>query len=385
MSAARLVPGRPAIRRQWKGDSINLSEVVSQIDKLQAEISRLEAAEDEHITSRSKVLELVVVASDEPEAERVAEIVSDLADRHPCRAVIVLDQPGGEDRIDAAVTVAASTQISCDMCQYEEVFLRVRGRAAEHIPSLVESLAVADVPAFLWWTGSPPVGSDRFREALSVADAALVDSGAFVEPARTFVELVWLRRKMGGEMLFADFAWGRVHPWRELLAQFFNPPDRRSLLPGIREVQIEHAGSNSVGASLLSGWLAAVLRWRLEKVAGGRGLVSLVYSRSGRSINVHLQRASRDDLSEGEIAALTVAAAADGRPCRLVAKRHPGDESQVEITGTIDERPLAGRVVPMAPADETTLLSHLLVTCRSDDLFERASAEAAEGLASSAM
>jgi glucose-6-phosphate dehydrogenase assembly protein OpcA len=385
VSAARLVPGRPAVRRQWQGDSINLSEVVSQIDKLQVEISRLEAAEDEHITSRSKVLELVVVASDEREAERVAAIVSDLADRHPCRAVIVLDQPGGEDRIDAAVTVAASTQISCDMCQYEEVFLRVRGRAAEHIPSLVESLAVADVPAFLWWTGSPPIASDRFREALSVADAALVDSAAFIEPARTFVELVNVRRKMRGEMLFSDFAWGRVHPWRELLAQFFNPADRRLRLSGIREVQIEHAGSNSVAASLLAGWLAAVLRWRLEKVSGGRGGVSLTYSRSGRSIEVELRRAAAEDLSEGEIAALTMAASSDGRSCRLVAKRHSKDKSQVESTGTIDDRPLASRVVPMERADESTLLSHLLVTCRSDDLFARASDEAAEVLARSAM
>lgn len=376
-----LAPSRSAVRRQWRGSGIALTQVVQQINKLQVEIARLEAAEGDHIQSRSKVMDLVVVAGDADEAERAARIVGDLADRHPSRAIIVLDEPSkGESRIDAAITVAASSQLSCDMCQYEEVFLRVRGPVAEHIPSLVDSLVVSDVPAFLWWTGSPPVKSRRFRDALLVADAAIVDSARFADPAATFHDLVELRRERRPHIVFTDFAWGRVAAWRELIAQFFNPPDRVPFLGGVRRVEIDHVGANRVGAALVGGWLASTLGWRFDEVRADRDGLVASYRHGDARVEVVLRPAGGRGLGAGDIAAVTVDTRLGDRSCRLVAAAELPGAERVRSRGDLDGHAIPARVVPMPRLDHATLLSQLLVICRTDEPFLAASNAAAEVL-----
>src|SRR5207248_8066153 len=137
-------------------------------------------ADQEHIHPRNSVLDVIVISADAAEAERAAAVVEELAIHHPCRAVVVLDEPGtGESRIDATVTSLTHPLVAGSACQYEQVFLRVRGQAAEHIPSLVDSLLIPDVVTFVWWAGSPPLGKPRFNSILDSADVVLVDSARF--------------------------------------------------------------------------------------------------------------------------------------------------------------------------------------------------------------
>lgn len=372
--AQALARGRSAVRRQWHGAAIQLADVVGQINRLQAEVVRLEAAEGQHIQPRSKVVDVVVVAANADEAERAASIVGDLADRHPCRAVIVLDEPGsGESRIDAAVTVAVSSQIDCDMCQYEEVFLRCRGPVAEHIPSLVDSLLVSDVPGFLWWTGSPPMGSRRFLDALEVADVALLDSARFEDPESQFFELVQIAQKTA-RVHFGDFAWSRIHPWRELVAQFFNPADRRRLLPAIRSVEIDHSGSNHVSAALFAGWLSATLGWRGAAVARDRDGLAVTY-RGGRRVTLR-PGGLIPGIVEGDLIGLSISAEAGGASASLAAERDADEPADVHLRGTLDGRAIARRVWPLPPAPDEALLSDQLANARSERLFMRAAKEA---------
>lgn len=372
--AQTLASGRPAVRRQWHGADIRLADVVGQINRLQAEIVRLESSEGEHIQPRSKVVDIVAVAATPEEAERAAGITGKLADRHPCRAVIVLDEPGrGESRVDAAVTVAVSSQIDCDMCQYEEVFLRCRGPVAEHIPALVESLLVSDVPGFLWWTGSPPIATQRYRDALDVADVAIVDSARFDDPAQQFCDLVGLAGSLPGAV-FGDFAWSRIHPWRELVAQFFNPADRRGLLDEIRSVEIDHSGSNRVAAALFAGWLATALGWQRAGVRADRDGVKIEYR--GRH-TVTLRPAGRStQIIEGDLVAIAIGVDGGRSSASLTAERAADRAAEVSLRGVLDRRPIARRVWPMAPAPDESLLGDQLVNARSERLFWPAAVEA---------
>jgi glucose-6-phosphate dehydrogenase assembly protein OpcA len=64
-----------------------------------------------------------------------------------------------------------------------------------------------------------------------------------------------------------DLNWSRITPWRELIAQCFDSPDRRPYLDRLSEVRIEYEQDSArlvtqrAQALLLTGWLASRLGW----------------------------------------------------------------------------------------------------------------------------
>src|SRR5205807_2442674 len=89
-----------------------LAEVPDAYERLIA-AAREQIKESEHIHPRTSVLDVIVVASEDAEAERAARVIEDLAAHHPCRAIVVMDEPaGGESRIDATVTSITHTLVT---------------------------------------------------------------------------------------------------------------------------------------------------------------------------------------------------------------------------------------------------------------------------------
>src|SRR5260370_38165406 len=75
----------------------------------------------------------------------------------------------------------------------------------------------------------------------------------------------------------ADLHWARLDPWRETIAQFFAPVARRSFLSGITSVGIDYTGEgrgNRIPSSVLVGWIASALGWKLQRPTGGPGGVA---------------------------------------------------------------------------------------------------------------
>ncbi|MDQ6692210.1 MAG: glucose-6-phosphate dehydrogenase assembly protein OpcA [Candidatus Dormibacteraeota bacterium] len=347
--------------------------VVQQLNQLRAQAAHAEVSEGRHIHPRNSVLDLVVVASSNEDAERAAAVAAELAAHHPCRAIILQDEPAGpRNRIDATVTSRSHELLSGNICQYEEVFLRVRGPVANHIPSLVEPMLAPDVDTYLWWTGSPPLSADRFRQSLTIGNVVIVDSNAFSRPRSLFLELA-AQASSRDAPVFADFNWARVHGWREVLAQFFNPRDRRSFLTGIRRVEIEYVGEgrgNRSAANLLGAWLAARLGWDVQAASGDRGTVRFRSSRGG-SVDVEQRPVRQPRLEEGEIVSVEIVASTKGADCTLRARRDPKNPAQLVLAGELWGRPLAPRVIPQESPSEAALLSHLLMDSRGDAVYPR--------------
>jgi glucose-6-phosphate dehydrogenase assembly protein OpcA len=78
----------------------------------------------------------------------------------------------------------------------------------------------------------------------------------------------------------SDLNWGRLTPWRQLLAQFFDLQEFRSYLSGIEQIEIEYAApiqaqrdeispepANPTAALLLAGWLNDSLGLELESTS----------------------------------------------------------------------------------------------------------------------
>ncbi len=377
------IPAERTTRQEWRGTDVTVAQVQSRLSLLRAQAAREEALDQGNPHPRNSVMDLVVIASDQRSAESAGETIEALAAHHPCRAIIVLDVPGGDTTIDATVTSFSHQLVECENCLYEQVFLRARGAAAEHIPSLVEALLISDVTTYLWWTGSPPFKESRFIGALAIADVLILDTSLLERPYEGFLELAEIGRRNPGVSV-GDLQWARLRPWREILAQFFNPRNRRAFLRGIASVEIDYVAQgpgNRSAAVLLAGWLSASLDWRLTQAAAkaGGAVIAHLEAPGGHAVEIAIRPVERTGFASGDILAVRLKAVRGVETCSMTAQRDVEHRDQVTTEGKVASVALPRRSLAMPSLDDMSLIHQLLIGARGDKVYRR-SLEAAAGL-----
>jgi glucose-6-phosphate dehydrogenase assembly protein OpcA len=272
---------------------------------------------------------LVAVAdSDEEErhAERACRVITA---EHPAQAIVIREHAEMKGaQIEAWITteVVRPQTVLPFMC--EIIKLHVRGILGEHLAALVDPLLVSGVPTYLWWLGTPPFEKHEFQDALRICDALVVDSANFSNPHHSFLGLANLMTSAHKRLGVGDLQWSRLRPWRESIAGFFSPADRRDYLKGINEIGVDYAGDgrgNRIGAALLIGWFTSSLGWKLQNAAaGGGGIVSARYEVDGwRPVTVHFRSVPKTHLAPGELNAVRIAGSAAALTFRLTVERDP--------------------------------------------------------------
>ena len=314
----------------WKGEGVTLAQVLDALTDFRHRFARAGVADDDHPRPRNCVMTLIAVAATEAEEKKAESESTAIAAHHPSLAIIVRDQADVKaGRIDASITAPeiADSRGSSSM-HYELVKLHVHGAAATHLAALVDPLLVSGVPTYLWWLGTPPFGSSELRDALQIADALVVDSARFTRPSHSFLALAGMSARAHRRLGLADLQWARLDPWRETIAQFFAPVARRQYLSGISEIGIDYAGEgrgNRIPSSVLIGWIASALGWKLQRAAGGTGgVVSAQYEAEGwRTVDVAFRSVAKAGLVEGEIAAMRIIGTARSTTFKLSIARAP--------------------------------------------------------------
>jgi glucose-6-phosphate dehydrogenase assembly protein OpcA len=149
-----------------------------------------------------------------------------------------------------------------------------------HLASFVSPLLAAELPDFLWWPGGDFNRNPLFDDLLGIVDRVTVDSaqlGNDISGVAAMRDL--LDDNDSGKPVIGDFTWLRLAPWRQLIAQFFDPPDVQLCLGSIEDVTISYAESREDGSSglaaalLIVGWFGSRLGWdvmdRLERRRAG--------------------------------------------------------------------------------------------------------------------
>jgi len=321
---------KPEADAVWSAADVSMAAVLEALDNLRKQFAVAEAHDDEHPHPRSCVMTLVAVASTDAEERRAQRAARAIGKLHPAQLVVIRDQAEMRSgRIDAAIiTDTHRPESDCCPIQCELVVLHVRGAAGEHLASLVDPLLQSGVPAYLWWVGTPPFGKRELADALRICDALVIDSARFDSPYHSLLELSQLAASAHERLGVADMQWARLEPWRETVAGFFAPADRRALMSGITEVGIDYVGDgrgNRVAAALLIGWFASALGWKLQRAAGGGGgIVAAHFSADGwRPVQVAFRSMPKAQLNQGEVSAIRIAGAAGGRTFQLTVLRDP--------------------------------------------------------------
>jgi len=355
---------------------------------LERELTRLRRAQSAHARelgrpiARASVLNLIVYADREEHARRAARSIADLALRHPSRAIVVLADRGARDgtqkRIEmhCRLPIADGARLVC----YEQILVRARGDADDRLASAVIPLLVPDLPVFLWWTGTPPLGSRSFGDLLRLTDRLVVDSADFARPELTLPVIARISDEARGRFGLTDLNWTRLTPWREIATAFFDVPAWRLFLDGVTGVSVGFAVDmdgrdiHPSQALLFVGWLASRLGWRpLEALAPSEagGLLFAIARPDGARIMVRVRPRFERGLDEGDVSGIRIKATAARQLAEFAVKRQPDPRHQT-ATVLLDGERRWERTMPLPSPAIVELIGEELSILGSDRTYEAA-------------
>ncbi len=206
----------------------------------------------------------LVVAGCGAEQQGLAQILLEVTERYPCRAVLLSVEEGDLRPPRGWVSLVCHAggrgqgqpQVCC-----EQIVLVGPASARHEMAASVSGLLAPDLPTFLWWRGRLPataIEKERFDHLAHIADRVLLDSADY--DAAQLAAVARLFGELQGRS-FGDLNWARLTLWRAAVAQCFDSPANRALLPALEAVRIFHPGA-APGAALrlMGGWLRSRLR-----------------------------------------------------------------------------------------------------------------------------
>ncbi|MGW5239745.1 glucose-6-phosphate dehydrogenase assembly protein OpcA [Monashia sp. NPDC004114] len=201
-----------------------------------------------------RVLTLVVVI-DETDASVAIDVANHASRQHPCRIIVVI--PGdrrGKNRLDAQIRLGGDAGAS------EIVVLRLYGPLANHGPSVVVPLLLADSPIVAWWPGKAPddVAADPIG---AMAQRRITDAAEHRNP-----RFMLKKRATNYSPGDTDLSWTRLTRWRGLLAAAMDQPPYEPISGAVV------AGApDSPSTDLLAAWLSRRLKVPVSRVSTPRG------------------------------------------------------------------------------------------------------------------
>ncbi|HKE99344.1 MAG TPA: glucose-6-phosphate dehydrogenase assembly protein OpcA [Actinomycetes bacterium] len=352
----RAPAGRPVL--DWPGEPVALGDVERVLRRQAAEQRR---GGDQGVV-HTRVATLLIVAGDLERAHDAVRVVEAITGRNPSRCIALLARPpDGRPEVRAWARVVPRAGLQPGTRRVREEVLVDAAVPPRHLAEVVLPLLLPDIPVFAWWLGAVPFGRPVAGELLGVADRLVVDSAAFGDPGGD------LRRLAGAAVQgppATDLMWGRLTPWRELLAVGVDGLPARAAVERATAVRI--AAVRPTAGLLFAGWLASRLGWQAEEVTPGeRPCTGTARYRSpAGAVEVELRAAA----GPHALASVRLAAAGGAEPVRvsleakgsLLLASYPGGQ---EIAQT--------RIGSGAVSDTQALQAELEVFGR-DRVFEEA-------------
>ena len=318
----------------WESDNVT----VGQVERALTELRRHE----QRAAVRTSVLTLVTVVNSDAKADGARAIISDLGARHPSRTRVIVtldDEPDAPNSTDASVWVHAIEREGRAVC-FEEVVLRVRGKARHHLDSVVEPFALPDVPMVVWLPAGLPSPGDPLMQA---ANRVVVDSRAVAEQGG---DVLARSLTLAKRLPVADLSWMRLEQWRSMLAGLF---EGRSYRPFLRAVDRVEVCGNFGPRYLLGGWLLRRLQLPASRVL----------------------------LQPADHVSVVIHAVSDGRVGRFRVSR-PGAEREIQSCVDIEDGPRVEQTVRMRQQWPSLALASALTRVGHDEIYEEALAGARE-------
>ena len=262
-------------RLPWAGKQVPTARVNDELAHLWR-MSSDSVRTSQNVNVRTSVLNLIVCVSDIESAQRASTLIRDLSSTHIARVTILILDSDAPDMVATWITTRSFPVIS-DVTRhtFEQVTLMAHGSAVRSIAHIAQPLIKPHLPVYLWWLNDLPNNPALFEALSKLSNRIIVDSSSFIMPEESMRVLATLAKTFP-ESGLSDLNWGRITPWRELLARFFDAAEYRPYLAGLHTIEIEHAAGpfaepthteqgdvspNTTCALLFAGWLKMQLGW----------------------------------------------------------------------------------------------------------------------------
>jgi glucose-6-phosphate dehydrogenase assembly protein OpcA len=265
-----------------------------EIGKIDRELKKL-WAESGGAMTRASLINLAVYSEAPGSLPLNTQIIFKITEDHACRAIVIGANPGAqENRVEAwisahcHVTRAGSKQI----CSEQLSFL-LEGPSAKLLPNIVFSQLDSDLPFYLWWQGEFHDPMDP--QLWAWVDRVIYDSQTWSDFRTQMGRVETAQAEAKQRIVLCDLNWTRLVQFRLAIAQFFDHPRTHHRFSEIEGVEIDFAPAYRSTGVLLAGWLAAQLRWTLEKDSSGNSLV--FRNQAGKTIQITLREKAGEPIS----------------------------------------------------------------------------------------
>lgn len=325
--------------------------------------------------THASALTLLVYVDCQKSAQKVSNMLAEVTQQNPCRAVVmVMDPTGSPPGVTASISAHCHIPMEGErqICS-EQITLNARGETGPELASVVLPLTVSGLPIYLWWRAEEFAMAAYFDQIVRVTQHVIVDSARFAATGEDMRALAaWIERH-SGRIRLSDLNWARMTPWREVVAQCFDSLDRRPYLYRIREVRIEYEmesarlNTQRSQSLLMTAWLATRLKWEFQRSESrGENMPRALYFQSdGREVKV--ERVLRKVEGGGTGVCFSFVIEADG--ARFAFSRGP-DGKVVQTMAEVPSSPPIGRTVRIEAGDEVEILNNELMLVGRDHVYE---------------
>jgi glucose-6-phosphate dehydrogenase assembly protein OpcA len=256
-----------------------------EIGKIDRELKRL-WQEGEGAATRASLINFAVFCESADKMHEMTDVIAQITKDHACRAILIGMDPAIEHApVQACITAhchlgrAGQKQVCC-----EQITFLLGKDGLPLIPNIVFSHLDSDLPLILWWRGELPAESED--QLWTWVDRLIFDSQTWSHVPSQFALLRNSIEPASPRMTLCDLNWTRSLYLRQAIAQIFDHPEYLGELFAMTSAEITHAPGMKSTATLMAGWLAAQLRWKLDKSEGG---VISVTDRAGNPVTVTLK------------------------------------------------------------------------------------------------
>ena len=410
----------PGVRLPWAGKLVRIEDVEEQLSflwKMSADNMRT----GQNTNVRVNVLNLVICAPDIESAQHASRVLRELSSTHLARvAILIFDK--NEERpaaLSTWVTLRCFSMYSDIMRHcFEQTTVLASGSAMRALGNIIQLLLKPDLPVYLWWLGDPPdSGDNTFSNLMDLSDRVIFDSTGFFNPEQDMRTLAELSEAYPNSAL-SDLNWGRITPWLQLVAQFFDTPEYRPYLSGVNSIEVEHAvipvmaqvrteqgdvSPNPARALLLAGWLKTRLGWTIAEDASGhhhdtasgtyhwnmersprttRMLTSPRNKAGGGNASISIRPQVQSEMRPGSICLVRLNSNIENKHATFTISLS-GDTEHVLTSIELAQEVRAKRLVSLSAVhNESELLHNELEMVSHDSLFEQILREVTELLES---
>jgi glucose-6-phosphate dehydrogenase assembly protein OpcA len=339
--------------------------------------SAAESAGGKSAVTRASALTLLVYVDREEEARDVSNMLAEVTRQNPCRAIVMVMEPQ-KTPPGLMATVSAHCHMPMEgekqICS-EQITLNARGETGPELVSVVLPLTVSALPIYLWWRTESFAMPAYFELILRATQHVIVDSARFSAAGPDLRALAAWLEKYSGRIRLSDLNWARATPWREVMAQCFDSPDRRTYLSRIREVRIEYEMESKrltaqrAQSLLLTAWLATRLGWKFQRAESRGENMPRAFFFQADGGEVKVERILRNVEGGGCGVCFSLEILADGS--RFSFSRGL-DGRAVQTLAEVPGQSTIGRTVRIEAGDEIEMLNDELLLSGHDQVYEEA-------------